>query len=70
MMPPVKSHCRNRAVACRVTLSLNVKAHGHVTLTRGSGQAGATIAYRPGVKRATLDGSIMQALLAPDGTER
>lgn len=31
---------------------------------------GATIAYLLGVKRDTLDGSIMQALLAPDGTER
>lgn len=36
----------------------------------GARQAGATIAYLSGVKRATLDGSIMQALLAPDGTER
>lgn len=31
---------------------------------------GATIAYLLGVKHDTLDGSIMQALLAPDGTER
>lgn len=31
---------------------------------------GATIAWLLGVKRDTLDGSIMQALLAPDRTER
>lgn len=36
MMPPVKKSLpKPRLQDCRVTLSLNAGAHGHVTLTQG-----------------------------------